>query len=103
MNFKIENFYKKNTPKIYQIIGDIGLLASVISTNILLFKQSLIDIGLTSLANNPIFDKINLFALAVGVTIKFVTKFFGENVPTPPDQKTYVHTQINEPLKPWKT
>ena len=76
-NLKFNNFFKKNTPKFMQIIGDIGLLAILISTNILIFKQSLIDIGLTSLSNNPTFDKINTISLTVGVTVKFISKFFG--------------------------
>lgn len=75
--FSVKNFFKNNSPKFIQIIGDIGLLASFISGNILIFKQSLIDIGLTSLANNPTFDKINTIALAIGVSIKFASKFFG--------------------------
>jgi hypothetical protein len=73
----IKNFFKKNTPKFVQIVGDIGLLAAFLSTNILVFKQELIDIGLTSIDHNIIFDKINSICLVVGVIVKFISKFFG--------------------------
>ena len=75
--FNLKNFFKQNSPKFMQIIGDIGLLATFISGNILLFKQELINSGLT-FCNSSIFDKINIWALAVGVTVKFISKFFGK-------------------------
>lgn len=74
---RFKNFFRKDSPRLFQIVGDIGLLASFLSSNILIFKQQLIDMGLTSIQNNPIFDKINLIALAVGATIKLISKFFG--------------------------
>lgn len=75
--FKTQNFFDNNSPKLIQIIGDIGLVASFVSTNILIWKQEIISLGFTSLEHNPIFDKINAWALAIGVTVKLISKFFG--------------------------
>jgi hypothetical protein len=75
--FKVKNWFKNNSPIFWQIIGDIGLVCSTASGSILILKQELIDIGLTALENNPLFDKINMWALAVGSIIKFITKFIG--------------------------
>lgn len=75
--FKVKNWFQNNSPKFWQILGDIGLIATTVSANILLFKNELINIGLTSLQNNPIFDKINVWALTVGASIKFLSKFVG--------------------------
>jgi predicted DNA-binding protein YlxM (UPF0122 family) len=75
---KFSNWFKQNTPVLSQKIGDIGLIAAFVSGNLLMFKDTLVSIGLTSIANNPIFDKINVVMLAIGVTTKFLSKFFGE-------------------------
>jgi|GEM_PF-4725451 hypothetical protein len=77
--FNFSNWFKNNSPKFIQIIGDIGLLAAFITTNFLVFKQNLIDLGLTQIANSPMFDKVNTICLAIGVFIKLISKFFGIN------------------------
>lgn len=77
ITFQIKNWFHFSTPILFQIIGDIGLVASFLSTNILLWKQEIIALGFTSLENNPVFDQIVAWCLGIGITIKFISKFFG--------------------------
>jgi len=96
MNIKFSNWFAKNTPRVVQIIGDIGLLAAFFSANFLVFKQNLIDIGLTSLANSPYLDRTNAACLFLGVLIKFGTKFIGGKEFTNPELENKLQQTTDE-------
>lgn len=93
--FNFSNWFENNSPKLIQIIGDIGLLAAFITTNILVFKQSLIDLGLTQIANSPMFDKVNTICLTIGIFIKLISKFFGKQWMVSP-----LDNSNSQPVKP---
>ena len=81
--FNLSNWFKNNTPKAAQIVGDIGLVIAFINTNFLSFNY-------TNLSNNPTLQIINEGLLAAGILVKIISKFFGqiEALPKYPTQLT---------------
>lgn len=74
----ISQFFKSNTPKIYQIIGDISLTLATIGTAIIAFPSALESSGIAGFVMPTFLLTVAKYCLAFGSVIKFITKFIGE-------------------------
>lgn len=83
----VSQFFKNNTPKIAQIIGDVSLLIAFVNSMILIVPELMLQAGATDFVMPPIVAKINVWCMIIGSIIKFVSKFFGIKLPETPDAK----------------
>lgn len=74
----ISHFFKQNTPKFWQIIGDIGALVASISACIMMLETIMQQSGFTNFVLPIMLACVNKWCLAIGAMIKFITKFIGK-------------------------
>ncbi len=79
--FNLANFFKNNTPKIAQIIGDVALLLAFINSLILIIPELMLQAGATNFVMPALIAKINVWCMIGGSIIKFISKFFGIKIP----------------------
>lgn len=72
------NFFKTNTPKYAQIIGDLGLVMSVTATAIIALPATMEANGIVGFVLPAFFLTVAKYAMAAGATIKFISKFIGQ-------------------------
>jgi len=70
----VSHFFKNNTPRLVQIIGDISLLIAFLSGMMEMIVPILAQNGMPIPA---LFTKLNLWLMIGGSVVKFATKFFG--------------------------
>jgi len=78
----VSHWFKNNTPKAIQIIGDISLFIA--------FLSGLLEVMIPILEQNGmpvpvIFAKANVWLMFGGSVVKFITKFFGIKEPVKTD------------------
>lgn len=73
----ISHFFKNNTPKFWQIIGDLGLAAASVSGFIIGLQATLQGCGV-NFVMPPLLMQVNTVCLVVGALVKFITKFVGQ-------------------------
>lgn len=76
----VSHFFKNNTPKVIQIIGDISLLIAFLSGLMEILTPILTANGMVLPA---VFATVNLWLMIGGSVVKFATKFFGIKTPAP--------------------
>lgn len=70
----VSHFFKNNTPKALQIIGDISLLIAFLSGLLEMLVPILTQNGMVIPAS---IEKLNVWLMIGGSVVKFATKFFG--------------------------
>lgn len=79
--FGISHFFKNNTPKLWQIIGDLGLFVAALSAFIMALPGLMASVGITGFVLPAYLVTINQYCLGIGAMIKFISKFFGHEMP----------------------
>jgi len=79
----VSHFFKNNTPKFWQILGDIGLVSAAISGMIMSLPAIFESAGLEAFVLPALLLKVNKYCLVVGAITKLATKFFGVKIETP--------------------
>jgi len=74
----VSQFFKNNTPKFWQILGDISLLLAAIGAGIIAFPAMLEANGITNFAMPAFLLTVAKWCMAGGSIIKFITKFIGQ-------------------------
>jgi hypothetical protein len=77
----ISHFFKSNTPKFWQILGDISLLSATIGGAITMFPSVLESQGITDFVMPAFLLTVAKWCMAVGAIIKFITKLIGQKEP----------------------
>lgn len=72
----VSNFFKSNTPKFAQIIGDIGV-ALAATSGFIMMLPSMFAVGDVVLVLPAILVTVNKYCLIGGAIVKFASKFLG--------------------------
>lgn len=73
----ISHFFKNNTPKFWQILGDISLLLATIGAGIIAFPAMMEAEGVTVVMPEFLMT-VAKWCTVGGSVIKFITKFVGK-------------------------
>lgn len=74
----ISHFFKSNTPKFWQALGDLGLIVSTLSGLIMGIPETLAAAGVMDYHLPPMLMKINTICLVIGALVKFISKLIGQ-------------------------
>jgi len=74
----ISQFFKSNTPKAWQIIGDLALTAAAIGTGIIGLPAMMEASGIHDFIVPAFLMLVAKYCLAFGSIVKFITKFIGQ-------------------------